>query len=206
LFLVVQPFASQFPPADARDVWAALTDPASAGYNHTDAVHASIVTSREVLLKGDMKLLTAQPLFKSQNNGWKMPNGTWDKSNDALWPCNQQDKAPKEDYYPGAGSSSSTGTLPCLFNITADPEERHNLATTMPDVVQAMWQELNRTVLTFRDCEGWMGPVPGPGGSCSPAALKGSCNASCADAHWRTAYPGGGAGDQGPLCGVPGCQ
>lgn len=186
-------------------MWGALTDPSHPGYNKTDGVHESITLSREVMIQGDMKLLVSQPLFKSQNNGWKMPNGTWEESDDSAWPCNQQDHAPKGQYYPGAGSSSSTGPMPCLFNITEDPEERRNLAADLPAVAQSMWADLNRTVLTFRDCQGWMGPVPGPGGSCSPAALKGPCDQECSTEYWRNKYPGGGS-DQGPVCAVPTCS
>ena len=103
----------------------------------------------------------------------------------------------------------TTGRLPCLFNLRADPGEHRDLASENVDLVTKLWAQLNASVGTQRDCSGWAYPkphvIPGPaqpggGTSCSPPALLGACNVDCAQAKWR-AY---GTPD-GPMCGVPGC-
>ena len=94
-----------------------------------------------------------------------------------------------------------------------DPGEHVDLALEFPEVVEKLWRQLNTTILTQRDCNGWSyqgghGQIPGPiqpdgvTTSCSPSSLLGTCNETCANKKWET-Y--GQIRDKGPMCGVPGC-
>ena len=202
------PFANiygehSFPPLDGVNLWPVLTAGSSAA---PDAAHPTLVLSKEVILAGRYKLLVSQPYFKTQNNGWKGRDGTWRAPNASeSVSCMSQDLPPGESFFP----VPTTGRLPCLFNLRADPGEHRDLASENVDLVTKLWAQLNASVGTQRDCSGWAYPkphvVPGPaqpggGTSCSPPALLGACNVDCAQAKWR-AY---GTPD-GPMCGVPGC-
>lgn len=187
-----------YPALDGVDVWDILMNPAK--HPEPDAAHKYLVLSKEVIIAGKYKLLVSQPHFKTQNCGWKQPDGHWEPSNDDDWPCNFQDVSPEDSALP----VPHPGKRPCLFDVQADWGERTDLALANPKVVQDLWAALNSTILTQRDCQGWSGPVAGPNGTCSPAELIGNCTAEakkCATAKWKT-Y--GGSGD-GPQCGVPGC-
>lgn len=101
----------------------------------------------------------------------------------------------------------------CLYDLRDDPGEHRNVAKKNPDVVAELWTALNMTILTVRDCNGWSygkgtpGTIPGPGGSCSPAALLGHCDKKCAEKKWDAYGAGPGAKSlSGPMCGVPGCS
>lgn len=128
---------------------------------------------------GRYKLLVSQPKFKSQNNGWKQLNGSWTASDDSQWPCNTQD-GPLDQILPGV-----PGQLPCLFDLNTDNGEHVNIAADNKPLVQAMWAQLNRTVLTTY-LHGASGPAGNPGGvvRCSPAKLLGACNLQCAKAYY----------------------
>eukprot|EP00051_Salpingoeca_urceolata_P006709 m.88780 g.88780 ORF g.88780 m.88780 type:complete len:641 (-) comp14955_c0_seq1:114-2036(-) len=166
-----------YPPLDGVSVWNFLMNPESAT---PSSAHKYLALSKEVLIAGKYKLLVAQPLFKSQNNGWKQPDGTWVKSNDKDWPCNTQDRK---------GPLPYNGKQPCLFDLRADPGEHVNIADDNPDIVQQLWEQLNMTILTSRDCERT---------SCSPPDMIGPCNESCAKNLWGNF--------QGPVCDVPQCN
>uniref|UniRef100_A0A7S4SNS5 Sulfatase N-terminal domain-containing protein n=1 Tax=Alexandrium monilatum TaxID=311494 RepID=A0A7S4SNS5_9DINO len=159
-----------YPPVDGKDIWPQVASGSST------TPHPCLWLSAEVLLKGKYKLLVAQPspeLMFSQfvNNGWKLPNGTWVDAPDGLWPCNAYQRR--------------SHFVPCLFDVDADPREEHNLAAEMPELVSAMWAELNRTSLTAYSAR-------------SPERLLGICHPLCALGKW--------GGTPGPVCGVPGCE
>merc|ERR1711871_1875496 len=180
---------------DGVDVWPVLMDPE--GHAAPDAAHAHLVLSKEVLVAGRYKLLVAQPFFKSQNNGWKQPDGKWIASRDEEWPCNSQDAPPGKSALP----VPPAGKAPCLFDLRKDPGEHVDISRSNPDLVRQLWAALNASVLATRDCNGWTRkPIPGPEGSCSPPDLLGPCNEACAHAKWKV-Y----GNDDGPICGVPGC-
>ena len=201
-----------FPPADSRSVWAAIARPHDGNNSAPDAVHDALVLSKEVIVAGKWKLLVAQPNFKSQNNGWKGSDGKWVAPSKAeTFDCTQQTLAPADSFFP---VPAKPGLSPCLFDLRADPAERHDVSAANADVVQRLWAALNATILTQRDCQGWSykgvkapgagipGPAqPGGGTSCSPPALLGSCDTACAQKKWN-AYGNKG----GPVCGVPGCN
>jgi len=180
-----------YPAVDGVNLWPLLTQEDAAA----DAAHKHLVLSKEVLIAGRYKLLVSQPHFKSQNSGWKQPDGSWEKSNDD--PCVGQDLAPKESGLP----VPAKGKTPCLYDLVADPSERSNIAAGNADLVRDLWSALNRSIAGYRDCNGWSGPIKGPEGSCSPPDLIGVCDAKCAQNKWAQ-Y----GNSDGPICGVPGCD
>jgi len=197
---------NSFPPADGVNLWPMLSNPQQ--YD-IDAAHKFLVLSKEVAIAGRWKLLVSQPFFKTQNNGWKGPDGVWRNPNASeTVPCMQQDESPTSSPLPVPHSAN---LLPCLFDVRADPGEHTDLAAANRDVVAQLWAELNRSIAFQRDCSGWSysqssgGSIPGPSQgngttSCSPLSRIGPCNAGCAGQKWL-AY--GKA--EGPNCGVPGC-
>lgn len=174
-----------------------------------DAAHQYLPLTKEVLIAGRYKLLVSQPFFKSQQSGWKQPDGKWRAPNASeTFACMKQDAPPTTSFFPTPGQP---GGSPCLFDLRADPNEHVDLSTELPDVVAHLWSVLNQTLGGARDCNGWSyngvagAAIPGPrqpdgSTSCSPPELLGNCNATCADAKWRAF----GKAD-GPICGVPGC-
>ena len=187
-----------FPAVDGSNIWDMLLNRAS--YNISSA-HQYLFISKEVVIAGEYKLLVSQPYFKTQNNGWKQPDGTWKNPADpSKYPCMAQDLPPGTSFFP----TSANG--PCLFNVRTDISESANIAAQNPTIVSHLWAVLNATVLTVRDCSGWTGPIPGPDGHCSPTAMYGPCNPSCAKDYWKSHYPGSRQAGQGPECAVPTCD
>lgn len=99
-----------FPPVDGVDIWEYLTQPQG---HSSNAAHATLTLSKEVIVAGDYKLLVAQPNFKANNNGWRYPNGSWVESVDADWPCNKQD-GPLDQVLPGIWGNDL-----CLFDVAS---------------------------------------------------------------------------------------
>ena len=198
-----------YPALDGVDVWPMLMQPQR---HNASSAHAQLVLSKEVLIAGRWKLLVSQPYFKSQNSGWKQPDGTWRKPNATERPaCMGQDAPPAESALP----LPADGGSPCLFDLLNDPGEHTDLSASEPELVRQLWAALNATILTQRDCNGWSykgvpnASIPGPrqpdgSTSCSPPALLGHCDKACAAAHWQT-FGDSGAHGKGPYCGVPGC-
>lgn len=195
-----------FPAVDGVDVWPMLMDPSSYSI---DAAHKYLVLSKEVVIAGKYKLLVSQPHFKSQELGWKQPDGTWRKPNATEQvSCMTQDVAPHVSALPVPGTP---GALPCLFDLRSDPGEHHDLAADNVQLVHELWKTLNNTILTQRDCNGWSykgtsavipGPVQPDGTtSCSSPEKLGNCNKTCANNKWKS-Y----GSNKGPICGVPGCS
>ena len=123
-------------------------------------------------------MLVAQPdpalmSAKTVNNGWKLPNGTWLDNSCTTKCCKYKDR---------------TNFQPCLFNITADPDEHDDLSDANTELVQDMWTELNTTLLTSYTAR-------------TPKKLLGPCNRECANKVWDK-Y----GGPPGPICDVPGCK
>ena len=61
---------------------------------------------------------------------------------------------------------------PCLFDLSADPREETNLASTRPALLSKLWGLLNTTHLTQFKAR-------------SPPHLLGPCHPRCAAKHWR---------------------
>eukprot|EP00730_Choanoeca_flexa_P000411 TRINITY_DN10188_c0_g1_i2.p1 TRINITY_DN10188_c0_g1~~TRINITY_DN10188_c0_g1_i2.p1 ORF type:complete len:630 (+),score=107.24 TRINITY_DN10188_c0_g1_i2:2-1891(+) len=168
-----------YPSLDGVDIWPYLTNPDLVG-NNISVAHPYLVLTKEVILAGNYKLLVSQPNFKTQNNGWKYPNGSWVESDDADWPCSKQD-GERTQILPGI-----PGQLPCLFNLVEDEREMRNIAHDNLELVQSLWRKLNETVLTTFH-HGSSGPDGNPGNieRCSPPDLIGPCNATCAAAFFH---------------------
>ena len=116
--------ASGLPPLDSANAWPALfSDPSTGTDMAARFTHAELPLSSRALLdaRSGLKLL-----FGSQHSsGWQGPS------------------------YPNASSALHDPskalldcTRGCLYNVTADPTELHDLAATMPGAVEAMAHRL----------------------------------------------------------------
>jgi len=195
-----------FPPSDSVDVWPMLTQPDKFPI---DAAHPHLVLSKEVLIAGKYKLLVSQPHFKSQNSGWKQPDGKWRTPNASeSVGCMDQDVSPAESALPIPSRKTNS---PCLFDLRLDPGEHNDLASSFPSLVEQLWSALNLSIAGQRDCQGWTyqgtaavipGPVQPDGTtSCSPSSKLGNCDKTCAESKWSTF-----GNPDGPYCAVPGCK
>merc|ERR1712072_439617 len=96
-------------------------------------------------------------------SGWELPNGTWVGNGDI------------DGKGCGVAFKKRTHLKPCLFDLLNDEREMHDLSSKNPAMVKEMMAELNRADLTAYL-------------SRSPTALKGACDANCANAHWTKLY------------------
>jgi arylsulfatase I/J len=113
--------AANLPPVDSLNMW-----PLISGESPTSP-RTDIYASIHAMISGDYKIL----LGRMEQAGWTGPQ----------YP-NQTN--------PNGGISASVncGDTGCLFNIKEDPEERHDLASTMPDMLKEMktkFVKLNET-------------------------------------------------------------
>ena len=176
-----------WPGIDGKDVWDAILHPET---HDLLSIHGTVSLSREVLLRGRYKLLTAERGNTKQGhfdyeNGWEYPNGTWSQPA-AGNTCGA--------VYGTQGNWSKTVFQPCLFDLVADPREEHDLSRAGANytaLLQSMWAELNATWLGYYHAR-------------SPAALMGPCDEDCANAHWKK-RDSKWIKNHGPVCGVPGC-
>ena len=179
-----------------------ISDPSGATRS---SAHPSLVLSKEVIIKGNHKLLVAQNFgwSHSSDNGWKLPDpkSPSDPWQGAQWTKPTVQHACEVTDGPGhlATLPGVPGQLPCLFDIDADVGERKDLGTEPANhaLVMEMWAELNHTVLTAF-CKGVNGSSAGSSGcNSSPVEMLGHCDPVCAEKYWGHS--------QGPVCGVPGC-
>ena len=175
-----------WPGIDGKDVWDAILHPEQ--YNLL-SIHETISLSREVLLKGRYKLLTAERGNTGQShfdyeNGWEYPNGSW-----------VQPSSTCGAVYGGPKNWSQTIFQPCLFDLVADPREEHDLSgagANYSALLRSMWTELNNTWLGYYHAR-------------SPDVLMGTCDNDCANKHWKN-QDNAWINNHGPICGVPGCS
>jgi hypothetical protein len=168
-----------------------------------------------VILVGDHKLLTAErgnthQGFFAYENGWqtaKRPGPHDPTGGDGEWQQPGQPGFPaqscgKVKYAACKGTHCTFGPLqwnqtlaeglqPCLFDLSSDPREQHDLSAIKPALLSQLWAALNTSLYGYFH-------------SRTPAALLGPCNMACARSHW--AALSGGANKGGPGCGVPGCS
>ena len=202
---------SSFPAVDGVNLWPWLMNPGAA---NRSSAHAALVLTKEVVIVGRFKLLVAQNFGwrHTSDNGWKKPgnNGT-DPWKGAEWitpttpyPCEATDGPGHLGTLPGI-----VGQLPCLFDLDADETEHTDLGADSDylDLINSMWDTLNRTLLTAFCKNLSTSHLPGVATGCnsSPAKLLGPCNATCAKAYWNVKGHVD-KGSSGPICGVPGCQ
>lgn len=182
-----------YPNIDGVNLLPMLAEPAK--FNSGGA-HKYLWVSSQVLIKGDYKLIVAQPkrtLFGAQvqksgyspKNAWKHPDG-----------LNWVDVSDMHHVYGvtsagGSRCSQPEGDTPspCLFNVASDPAEVIDLADVKAyaPLLKEMWQELkdqNSRSFTAK----------------SPPELLGDCNLKCANDHWHTLGSPGG-----PYCGLGAC-
>ena len=133
--------AAKLPAVDSLDMW-----PLISGENSTSP-RTEIFASINALISGDYKILMGEmgqagwtgPQYPNQTN----PNG-------------------------GIKTMVNCGETGCLFNIKEDPEERKNLASTMPDMLSQMKKKLTTVMANYFD------PVRGKAwpGACQTAVEK----------------------------------
>ena len=117
---------------DGIDNWAAFARGAPS--QRTEMIHVTQATGSllesEAMRVGHLKLLwhPAGTDCSTSHDGWYPPPGLpWDYANLTIR-CGPPPSAPEP----------CTAVAPCLFNISADPCEFHNLATHMPEQVQKL--------------------------------------------------------------------
>jgi arylsulfatase A-like enzyme len=185
------------PDIDGKDVWPYLADPQK--HSAPDSVHQYLWVSSQVLIKGDLKLIVAQPKQELlgcwdekhhfiPNNGWRRPE------EDGDWLMEEElHKAFGSSLASRAASCStpeSNHPTPCLFNVAEDPSELQNLASHHSSTVVDMWRllmKLNKGAFL----------------AASPPEMLGNCDPSCAIKHWKSIFKVEPYG--GPVCGVPAC-
>eukprot|EP00041_Stephanoeca_diplocostata_P005028 m.54816 g.54816 ORF g.54816 m.54816 type:complete len:557 (+) comp15529_c0_seq2:411-2081(+) len=177
-----------YPGVDGVDIWDMLVNKDK--YT-TTAAHHTIVLSKEVIISGNYKLLTAQrgntmqphPLTHGEET-WQDPTGKWFVPDGWVQTCG----FPVYNIY-----GQTTGQFkPCLFDLTADRNETTDLSDVGHETMVRLWTLLNTTWLEYFH-------------SRSPDALLGPCNMECAEKYWFNNTNSDNYGTQGPYCGVPGC-
>jgi len=170
-----------YPGVDGVNVWPFLTQPENATVL---SAHPTLVLSKEVIMVGTIKLITALRGDTDQDydplqDKWQQPDGTW-------W-------APpgfKQECGKVAVPYNKTLFTPCLYDLATDTNETTDLSAQFPKLRDLLWAELNRTYLAAFHAR-------------SPAWLQGHCDTKCANKKWKDR---GGKGAKGPMCGVPGCN
>ena len=205
---------SSFPAVDGINLWPFLIE--NPGAANRSSAHAALVLTKEVVIVGNYKLVVAQNFGwkHTSDSGWKQPGNGTDPWIGGEWitptkphPCTSTDGPGLLATLPGI-----PGQLPCLFDLDADETEHTDLGADPEnlDLVNIMWDTLNRTVLkahsiVARTCLKDVAPGAGSGCNSSPAKLLGPCNVTCAKAYWNV-QGHVDKGSSGPICGVPGCE
>ena len=114
--------AANLPPVDSLDMWPLISG------KTTTSPRTEIYASINALISGDYKILTG----KMEQAGWTGPQ----------YPNQTKPSG-------GIAASVNCGSTGCLYNIKLDPEERTNLASTMPDVLKEMQMKMAKMGSTY---------------------------------------------------------
>jgi len=136
-----------FPRVDSKDLWPFLMNPSESGVT---GIHSQLMLSREVFLKGHLKLILAQPCSTGITStleeckddahyGWVDQNNLW--TDEESLPCLQKFDVRKTEAY----NDGIFRFQPCLFNITADPREQNPLDD--PEQIASIWADFNSTLV-----------------------------------------------------------
>ncbi len=112
---------ANLPPVDSMDMWPLLS-----GQNNTSP-RVDIPISNNTLISGDYKILVGN-VGQAGYTGPMYPNTS----------------SPE-----GIKLKAQCGDSGCLYNIKTDPEERNNLATSMPDMLTQMRSKLAKYQATY---------------------------------------------------------
>ena len=115
---------ANLPPVDSLNAW-----PLISGENATSARNEIPISyCNNTLISGDYKILTGE-MLQAGWTGPKFPNST--------------------SPHGGILQVKDCGDDGCLYDIRKDPEERQDLAKTMPDVLKQMQQRLEKQRATY---------------------------------------------------------
>eukprot|EP00041_Stephanoeca_diplocostata_P029466 m.870442 g.870442 ORF g.870442 m.870442 type:complete len:534 (-) comp23566_c0_seq8:1823-3424(-) len=130
---------------DGMDLWAVLSQGADSPRDwlllecHPDPPQGGTIGEHgNALIVGDMKIIKLGQTHPEDENGNFPPPGQDPTKTEYLMKCNAAGGVPRV----GPASATECTDQYCLFNITADPCEYHDLAKTHPDVVQELLTRL----------------------------------------------------------------
>ena len=139
------------------------------------SAHEYLVLSTEVVIRGDYKLITAQPCAldtdNKRRNACKIKDNKlmygWIKRDDVRWKSPPNNLGCLEVFNPHRYPSESQ-LEPCLFDLRTDPREEQPLFN--PSVTGTLWKHLNNTILYQ-----YTTTVPGKQDGLSPKGCLGIC-------------------------------
>lgn len=113
---------ANLPPIDSLNMW-----PHISGQNSTSP-RVDIPVSINTIISGNYKIMTGT-MLQAGWTGPQYPNAT--------------------NAHGGIPSVQDCGDKGCLYNIRENPEERHGLATKMPDILKSMQEKLAKYLATY---------------------------------------------------------
>ena len=173
---------------DGMDVWASIasggaTPPARDWVLLETHSNATYLTHGDGLIVGDMKLVVLGPEAPAMEDGWWPPTGQNAAATTYSVAC-----GPPHPRTGPANLSQCVWPTPCLFNITADPCEYHDLAAQLPQVVAQLQARLATFVsvppILPEGCPPNLITIPASGGGTAQAYQP--CDAPVQGSHPRS--------------------
>mmetsp|Transcript_37411 Transcript_37411/g.60883 ORF Transcript_37411/g.60883 Transcript_37411/m.60883 type:complete len:463 (+) Transcript_37411:886-2274(+) len=146
-----------YPKVDSKDLLPVIMQPEQYDVN---GVHEYLVLTAEVVLKGHMKLILAQPCSNGILNdkscktdagqGWIQPNGQWEARDQDGYRCSHMydwraGETNKQNKPWNWETNKPLQFTPCLFNLTSDKREVSDIQDQ--GIINDLWADLNRSLL-----------------------------------------------------------